>query len=43
VAAVYTARGLAAPAWSDSTITPGATIVRAVHVTDLRAAVLALE
>jgi len=43
VAAVYTARGLSAPAATDATITPGATIVRAAHITELRAAVLALE
>jgi hypothetical protein len=41
--AVYSARGLSAPAWTDPTITAAATLVRAVHITELRAAVLALE
>ena len=43
VSEVYTARGVSAPAWSDATITPAVTVVRAVHITELRAAVLALE
>jgi hypothetical protein len=43
VSAVYTARGVTAPAWTDATITPVATVVRAVHISELRAAVLALE
>jgi hypothetical protein len=43
VAAVFTARGLSAPTWTDPTITPAVTVARAVHITELRAAVLALE
>jgi len=43
VSAVYTARGLPAPVWTDPTIAPAVTVVRAVHITELRAAVLALE
>lgn len=41
--AVFAARGLQAPAWSDSTIAPGATVVRAVHIIELRAGVLTVE
>jgi hypothetical protein len=43
VSAVYTARGLSAPVWTDPTIAPAVTVVRAVHITELRTAVLALE
>ncbi|MGH7306806.1 MAG: hypothetical protein ACRELZ_26325 [Candidatus Rokuibacteriota bacterium] len=43
ISAVYTARGVSAPAWTDATLTPAVTVVRAVHITELRAAVLALE
>jgi len=43
VSAVYMARGLSVPAWTDPTIASAVTVVRAVHITELRAAVLALE
>jgi hypothetical protein len=42
VTAVFTARGLPAPAWSDTVITSAVTPVRTVHIGELRAAVLAL-
>jgi len=43
LSAIYAARGLASPAFTDATIAPAATLVRAVHITELRAAALALE
>jgi len=43
VSAVFTARGLPAPAWTDPVITAAAPLVRAVHITELRTAVLVLE
>ena len=43
LAAIYAARGLASPAWTDATIAPAVTLVRAIHISELRAAVLALE
>lgn len=42
LAAVYTARGLSLPVYTDPNLTAGATI-KAVHVDDLRAAVMAAE
>ena len=38
IASVRAARGLAAFAWTDPTLTPGSTGVKAVHVTELRTA-----
>jgi len=43
VSAVFTARGLPAPVWTDPVITAAAPLVRAVHITELRTAVLVLE
>jgi hypothetical protein len=42
LAAVFVARGLTAPAYTDSAIVVATTVVRAVHITELRAAVLAV-
>ena len=39
----YVAQGRARPRYTDATVTPGATTVKAVHVMELRAAVVALE
>ena len=41
--AVFTARGLPAPAWTDPVITPGTTAIKAAHITELRTATLALQ
>ena len=43
LAAAYAAAGRAAPGWTDAAPVSGATPIRAAHVTELRAAVLALE
>jgi hypothetical protein len=40
---VYAAAGATAPAYADPTLTAGATPVKAIHITELRAAVVALE
>ena len=42
----YSARGWAQsnrPRYTDATVTPGVTVIKAVHVMELRAAILALE
>ena len=39
----YAAAGRAAPAYTDPVVTPGATVIRAAHLMELRAAVAALE
>lgn len=41
--AVYLAAGRTPPAYTDSVITPGLTRIKAAHIRELRAAVLALE
>jgi len=39
----YAAHGTALPAYDDAVITPGVTVVRAVHINQLRASIVALE
>jgi uncharacterized delta-60 repeat protein len=41
--AAYVAAGLSAPPFTDSTLTPQQTAIRAVHISELRQAVLALQ
>ena len=43
LSAAYAAAGRAAPRWTDASPAAGSTPIRAAHVTELRAAVLALE
>ena len=43
LAAAYAASGRAAPGWTDPEPAAGSTPIRAAHVTELRAAVVALE
>jgi hypothetical protein len=39
----YTAAGMTAPAYSDAVIVPQSTVIKALHIEQLRAAVIALE
>ena len=43
LAEAYGASGRAVPRWTDASPVSGSTPIRAAHVTELRAAVLALE
>ena len=43
LAEAYRAAKLAAPRWTDASPAAGSTPIRALHVSELRAAVLALE
>ena len=43
LAAAYSAMGQAAPGWTDAATVAGATPIKAVHLMELRAAVIALE
>jgi hypothetical protein len=41
--AAYTAHSLAPPPYTDPTLTPAATLVKAIHITELRGAIVAME
>jgi hypothetical protein len=43
LAQVYTAAGVAQPAYTDPVLTAGVTPVRLVHIAELRTAVIAIE
>ena len=41
--AAYSAAGRPPPSFADPTLVPGATVIKAIHIAQLRAAVVALE
>jgi hypothetical protein len=43
LAPVFTAKGLPPPSYTDATIVAGTTVIKRVHVTELRTAVRSVE